>query len=242
LLATDAASEGINLQNHCHRLLHFEIPWNPNRLEQRNGRIDRYGQPASKVLIHHFVPAGFDADLEQQLPPGDLAGDVEFLARAVVKVERIRDMLGNVGPVIAAQVTESMLGNRRGLDTSAAEAEGQAIGRRLSFERRLREELADLAASYDETRDELRLDPENVRGAVSLALELAHQLPLSPSPLGDHMYVVPPLTGSWARCLEGLERPFSHEIRPITFYPDVARGRDDVVLCHLGHRLVQMSL
>ena len=44
LLATDAASEGIDLQNHCSRLIHFEIPWNPNRLEQRNGRIDRHGQ------------------------------------------------------------------------------------------------------------------------------------------------------------------------------------------------------
>ena len=44
LLATDAASEGIDLQNYCHRLIHFEIPWNPNRLEQRNGRVDRHGQ------------------------------------------------------------------------------------------------------------------------------------------------------------------------------------------------------
>src|SRR3954468_1617119 len=83
LLATDAASEGINLQNHCSRLLHFEIPWNPNRLEQRNGRIDRHGQTAAEVLIHHFVPAGFVADLEKDTPPGDLAGDLEFLARAV---------------------------------------------------------------------------------------------------------------------------------------------------------------
>ena len=41
LLATDAASEGIDLQNHCAHLIHYEIPWNPNRLEQRNGRIDR---------------------------------------------------------------------------------------------------------------------------------------------------------------------------------------------------------
>ncbi|HVA89945.1 MAG TPA: DISARM system SNF2-like helicase DrmD, partial [Chloroflexota bacterium] len=39
LLATDAASEGIDLQNHCSRLIHYEIPWNPNRMEQRNGRI-----------------------------------------------------------------------------------------------------------------------------------------------------------------------------------------------------------
>jgi Helicase conserved C-terminal domain len=44
LLATDAASEGIDLQYHCCRVIHYEIPWNPNRLEQRNGRIDRHGQ------------------------------------------------------------------------------------------------------------------------------------------------------------------------------------------------------
>ena len=43
LLATDAAAEGLNLQNHCYRLIHYEIPWNPNRLEQRDGRIDRHG-------------------------------------------------------------------------------------------------------------------------------------------------------------------------------------------------------
>ena len=49
LLATDAASEGIDLQNHCSRLIHYEIPWNPNRLEQRNGRIDRHGQRAAKL-------------------------------------------------------------------------------------------------------------------------------------------------------------------------------------------------
>ena len=59
LLATDAASEGINLQAHCHRLLHWEIPWNPNRLEQRNGRIDRHGQHAPEVDVFHFVPAGW---------------------------------------------------------------------------------------------------------------------------------------------------------------------------------------
>lgn len=43
-LGTDAASEGINLHKSCNTLIHNEIPWNPNRYEQRNGRIDRYGQ------------------------------------------------------------------------------------------------------------------------------------------------------------------------------------------------------
>jgi len=61
LIATDAAGEGINRQWHCHRVLHWEIPWNPNRLEQRNGRVDRHGQRAPEVQVRHFVPAGWQA-------------------------------------------------------------------------------------------------------------------------------------------------------------------------------------
>ena len=64
LLATDAASEGIDLQNHCSRLIHYEIPWNPNRLEQRNGRVDRHGQRADAVLIYHFVGRGYREQAE----------------------------------------------------------------------------------------------------------------------------------------------------------------------------------
>lgn len=55
LIATDCLSEGINLQHACNHLIHYELPWNPNRLEQRNGRIDRYGQPKSKVFIKTLV-------------------------------------------------------------------------------------------------------------------------------------------------------------------------------------------
>jgi hypothetical protein len=46
LLATDAAREGLNFQAHCADLFHFDLPWNPGRIEQRNGRIDRKLQPA----------------------------------------------------------------------------------------------------------------------------------------------------------------------------------------------------
>ncbi|WP_339384958.1 helicase-related protein [Iningainema tapete] len=44
LVATDAASEGINLQQSCHLMVNYDLPWNPNRLEQRFGRIHRIGQ------------------------------------------------------------------------------------------------------------------------------------------------------------------------------------------------------
>src|SRR6185312_14737227 len=67
LLATDAASEGIDLQNHCSRLIHYEIPWNPNRMEQRNGRIDRHGQRASEVKIYHFVSNTYNSQGDEVL-------------------------------------------------------------------------------------------------------------------------------------------------------------------------------
>jgi len=49
LIATDCLSEGINLQKHFTAVLHYDLPWNPNRLEQREGRVDRFGQTAKKV-------------------------------------------------------------------------------------------------------------------------------------------------------------------------------------------------
>ncbi|WP_051036467.1 helicase-related protein [Pleurocapsa sp. PCC 7327] len=49
MVATDCLSEGVNLQEHFTAAIHYDLPWNPNRLEQREGRIDRYGQPLPTV-------------------------------------------------------------------------------------------------------------------------------------------------------------------------------------------------
>lgn len=51
LVATDCLSEGINLQDHFSAVIHYDLPWNPTRLEQREGRVDRYGQPSSEVRV-----------------------------------------------------------------------------------------------------------------------------------------------------------------------------------------------
>lgn len=57
LVATDCLSEGVNLQNTFSAALHYDLPWNPNRLEQREGRVDRYGQPAKTVrTIRYYCP------------------------------------------------------------------------------------------------------------------------------------------------------------------------------------------
>ncbi len=55
LIATDCISEGVNLQHMANQVIHYELPWNPNRLEQRNGRVDRYGQPEREVHIRTLV-------------------------------------------------------------------------------------------------------------------------------------------------------------------------------------------
>lgn len=85
LLATDAAGEGLNLQDACHVVVHYELPWNPNRLEQRNGRVDRYGQ-------QHIVEIGYLYLAETR--------DEEILQRLREKLEVITKQLGSSSDVL----------------------------------------------------------------------------------------------------------------------------------------------
>ena len=239
LLATDAASEGISLQRQCHLLAHAEIPWNPNRLEQRNGRIDRHGQPAPEVLVHHTVSAGWED--ARRAADGTLEGDLDFLARVVRKVEQIREDLGSAGPVIAGQIEEAMLGRRAVLDETRL-GDNRQLRTLLAQERTMRERLARLRLELEESRETLRLRPARVERVVRTALHLARQPPLTPG-TEPGTWVVPALTGSWAPATVGLEHPTRPDVRrPITFDHDRARGRTDVVLAHLGHRLVTLAL
>jgi len=233
LLATDAASEGIDLQNHCNFLIHIEIPWNPNVLEQRNGRIDRHGQKEKRVYIWH--PVGHCAG------KGDIAGDDEFLMRAVTKVDAIREDLGCVGPVIAQQIEEAMLGRRSELDTRAAEAKAAKARTFLVLERKLQERIGKLHQKLLEARNAYELTPDRICRAVQVAMQLLGKPPLEPA-AENAVWKVPLLAGSWNQATQGLAHPHTGVRRPITFDHSVAQGRDDVVLVHLQHKLVQMSL
>lgn len=255
LVATDAASEGIDLQNHCHMMVHLEIPWNPNRLEQRNGRIDRHGQRAKEVLIHHFVGAGYrDRSFDAAAPVGTIEGDLEFLMIAVRKTEQIRQDLGKVGPVIATQVEDAMLGRRKSLNTTEAERQAEPSRKLLKIERDIKARVERLHDALVQSRKAQRLSPEHIERVVQVGLDIAKQPPLEPTTLQDvwpdpsgkrdrcPVYLMPPFGGTWARCTQGLQHPYTGKRRPITFDHSVAANRDDVVLVHLNHRLVQMCL
>ena len=252
-MATDAASEGLDLQNHCSRLIHYEIPWNPNRLEQRNGRIDRHGQKAKEVLVYHFVGQGYKEREKPDVvvPVGELEADLEFLMRAVRKVETIREDLGKVGPVIAEQVEEAMLGRRVTLDTAKAEKDAEPVRKMLKIERDIQRDNQRLRDQLDETQRELRLSPENIQQVVGGRPAIGW--PARADPHGSRArrgredgqvpaYRLPALSGSWAYVPKGLAHPHTQEIRPLVFDHRLADGHDDVVLVHLNHRLVAMCL
>lgn len=250
LLATDAASEGIDLQNHCHRLIHYEVPWNPNRMEQRNGRIDRHGQ-RFRPEIYNFVAAGYESSSQQA---GTLEADLDLFRRLVYKVENIREDLGKVGPVLSRQFVACMTGERQDFNTSVAEDEAKPTKAMLKVEENIKDKIRELAAKLRDSEKQLQISPETIKSVVECGLELAGQPTLIETKLegvwpdnkGRYkqcpIYKLPDLNRQWVRCKEGLTHPHTRQERPITFEPSVIKGRDDVVLVHLNHRLVQMCL
>jgi len=79
LLATDVASEGVNLHRQCHNIIHYDLPWSIITLIQRNGRIDRFGQRHSPVVRYLMVSTD----------EGFLDGDQSVFERLVDQVEEI---------------------------------------------------------------------------------------------------------------------------------------------------------
>lgn len=239
LLATDAASEGIDLQNHCNCLIHLEIPYNPNVMEQRNGRIDRHGQRQKEVLIWHPVDGGEHAS-------SVVGGHGEDILRALRKLESMRADMGSVNPVITPQMSGLIEGSLKDLDTRQADAKIAKARRFVRAEREIKERVEKLHERLLETQHDFHLTPDRILMAVKTGLSLAGRPSLEPAELpgapSGTVFMMPPLSGSWARCLEGLRHPHTHRIRPVTFDHAVAKGRDDVVLVHLNHRLVQMCL
>ena len=246
LLATDAASEGIDLQNYCNYMIHVEIPWNPNVMEQRNGRIDRHGQKESSVFIWHPVGKDFTESAVQVRKPGDIVGDFEYLMRAAIKIDTIREDLGSVGPVIARQIEDAMLGNGSILDTRSVEEKRKRARKLVAAEKALQERIVKLHEHLNDSKSDFHLTPEHIVNAVQVALNIAGKPELtavSKPGLADNVaFDVPPLSGSWAQALTGLNHPHTHEKRPITFDHNAVKGREDIVLAHLNHKLVQMSL
>lgn len=239
LLATDAAGEGIDLQHYCHRLVNFDIPFNPNRLEQRIGRVDRYGQEVAPD-IRHFQP-------DQEGSKG-LAADIELLARVATKVSQVMKDLGSANEIIAPDI-QRQLG---GVDVSSRTSQGEKdpLGKVLAGGRGMGAELTKLAADLAASRNVLHLRPSNLQRVVETSFELDRIPPLEE--VGSDRTDVPVLRlpnlgQSWEQVTRGLSTRLDPEnLRSVAFDPQVLApldegGDPDVVYQHLGSPLLQRA-
>lgn len=249
LLATDAAREGINLQAFCADLFHFDVPWNPSRLEQRNGRIDRTLQPADEVRCHYFV---------YRERPED-----RVLNTLMTKIATVQRELGSVGAVLLGKLESVM---DPGIDkqteakveavgtdvrTTVAESELEAQRQHLDA---LEQEIHRAGELLERSKRALDVEASALRGVVDIGLGMAGAQPLregAKTSTGRQSYILPELDRSWQATLDTLRPPRGRDEafwewrekppRPVTFEP-LDRLGDEVEQLHLAHPLVKRIL
>ncbi|MEZ5325942.1 MAG: DISARM system SNF2-like helicase DrmD [Verrucomicrobiales bacterium] len=261
LLATDAAREGLNLQAHCCHLFHYDVPWNPSRLEQRNGRIDRKLQPEDKVYCHYFF---------YKQRPQD-----RVLKALVRKTATIEEELGSLAQVLEKRLTSKL---EFGIASDQIDFLAAAIANDTLPDQQqvTREELEGIRDRQDVLKAQVqRLENRITQAkrwinyshagfeqALSCSLKLANYSPLSPFDSADEdasqLYHFPNLnTGqgldpTWGATLDTLRQPpkkgkrdhrwrSESPIRPIRFTaPDTIDEKS--VQLHLGHRIAKRLL
>ena len=237
LLATDAAGEGIDLQIYCHRLVNFDIPFNPSRLEQRIGRIDRYGQN-NVPEVYHFLPDNTSSTY---------GADLDFMQRIAKKVAQVEYDLGSANQVVGEEI-QGRFGTHKGARPRSKRVDtNEVINQTLAGGITLNSRLTQLEQGYDESRVAMHLEAANLRRVVNTALRINHQPPLIPNydfaqDTEAAVFTVPRLTIGWDAATRGLDTRLAPGVhRPITFDAEAARGRADLVYVHLGHPLVQKA-
>ena len=260
LIATDAAREGLNFQAHCTDLFHFDLPWNPGRIEQRNGRIDRKLQPAPDVRCRYFV-------LPQR-------AEDRVLEVLVQKTATIRQQLGSLSKVIDDEVERRLRdgirhrdAERLARDIDAADPDRER--RRVAVEEleAARERQDDLKGQIercrgllDQSRRWVQFAAQPFRNALSCSLEMLGAEPLKETRTGEGeaVWTLPALAGkaladaSWTATLDTLRAPRKTEqklgewrrqapIRPVVF-EDAGVLTDDTVHLHLEQRMAQRLL
>jgi hypothetical protein len=263
LIATDAAREGVNLQGHCQDLFHFDLPWNPARIEQRNGRIDRTLQPEPEVRCMYFVY------------PQRAEDDV--LAAVVKKIETIKSELGSLGSVVLDRVEAALA---QGIDAGTAaelrRAEEVGQDKRDAAKRegeatrgdgeRLKKEIDEAAAILNRSRKLLELDPVLLREAIDVGLGWAGAGSLAgPVPVVEEertrenepkkskllSFTLPAMDDSWQATLDSVRPSRDRDeslgewrrrpLLPVVFEPP-RKLATPVAHLHLAHPFVQRIL
>ncbi len=192
LLCTESASEGLNLQT-CGVLINYDMPWNPMRVEQRIGRIDRIGQVHPKVWIRNYFYEGtVEADIYHRLD--------ERITSFESVVGELQPILARVGRVIQQAAVASVNERERLLREEVAAINAAVRGREVA------------ALNIDQFVD-TAVEPAK-REPVPVTLPELTRLLLESNALGSRFQPHPELRGAWLLDWGG-------EFRPVTFDPAV---------------------
>lgn len=255
LIATDAAREGLNLQLHCWNLFHYDIPWNPGRLEQRNGRIDRKLQPNNKVFCRYFEYKHRDED--------------KVLSTLIRKTQTIREELGSLSQVLDPQISalfENGIDKRnikkleKDIDTASIDdfkrknIEDELDQIRDKRKDKIVDKIKHMEKLLKKSQKWISMEDHYLKSALNCSLKLSGLPALIENEEGMHF---PDVTqkmkdSSWQNTLDTLrparkrkqkytEWRAETDYRTIVFH-DQTIGNEETVHLHLEHRLVKRLL
>jgi len=247
LVATDVISEGLNLQRQSSNIIHYELPWNPNRLEQRNGRIDRIGQQKEVVQIRTMI-------MEDSL-------DIDILDLLIRKAQTIRE---------DREYSGAYFGDENSLNDMILNAKRRSYKRRkpkfdpnqLTFLEQFEEDSVKkgIAKSFNPFEKEVldRIRQESFYGEIDISLpEIDKRIKETQNIVGSkeevEKFVISALK-KFKCSLESIGPSFykfvlndprlivakyGNSLEPVSFDPEVGLTHPDAIILEVGHPFVK---
>jgi superfamily II DNA or RNA helicase len=243
MIATEAAGEGINLQ-FCSLMVNYDIPWNPNRLEQRMGRIHRYKQEREVMIFNLVADNTREGEVMQRL-----LEKLEDMRRALGS-DRVYDVIGEIIPVPKFDaLMKDWLANRRSMPEILAEIDLQTDEKQVA---RIRADMEDrsLGSRYidlsklDADRQkskEQRLMPEYIEKFFVEAYR-SFGGTIAPAKEEKGVWSITRVPPDLRKLPESLERRFGkigQSYAKITFDKEQSQGYSEIEFVGPGHPLFE---
>jgi superfamily II DNA or RNA helicase len=167
LVATDCLSEGINLQEHFTAVLHYDLPWNPNRIEQREGRVDRFGQTAPQIKT--YVLYGEDNEMDMFV--------LDVLIKKVREIQKsigVSISIGENSKSLMAEAAQRILYSNKVTQQKLFADTDNSVTNELEAARRKGENIRSIFAHESVNAEVIKKDLEDVDEAIGNTNDVAH--------------------------------------------------------------------